>query len=349
MKYDPIKIWNKDKYLNTAAIKCRFNMLETNNTNTKNGLEIGSHWKKNTPYPLLDDDLLYYKSKMEEKSVSSLIKRNKDIIDDINKSHLIGFLDSIDHTSAMNSIRRNIKRNSVMKPSLNRSVFKPRRKIRLVADNIINTTKSVDSNDVKRIKRVVYDIVPIRTTNEKGTCKFDNKQYNTIDSTTHMKTDTTYEDNIMNTSHENELPKRKGSKIKDLKILLDNMNNNNETAKNNEDKSVSVLKKNPREMYLKKIRIKYIKPLNALPKIKQFDTKKYIKSKNRINTNTKIPERYYCMNYAFGMNKDEMINAEGNINYLEGVIDKEYVKMRNEVETVFSNYSQNKDFVYDTI
>ena len=102
-------------------------------------------------------------------------------------------------------------------------------------------------------------------------------------------------------------------------------------------------------MYLKKIRVKYIKPLNALPKLKIFDTKKYIKSKNRINTNTKIPERYYCMNYAFGMNKEEMISAEGNIEYLEGVIDEEYVKMRNEVETVFNNYSKNKDSVFDTI
>ena len=344
MKYDPIKIWNKDKYLNTAAIKCRYNMLEANNANKKNGLEIGTHWKKNTPYPILDDDLLDYKSKLEMKSVSFLNKRNNDIIDDINKSHLISYLESIDHTSAMNSKMKFIKRNSIVKPSLNRSVFKPRRKIRLVGDNIINT-KSVDSNDVKKIKRVVYDIVPIRTTNEKGTCKFDVEQYNTIDSNTHMKTDTTYEDNVMNTS--NEHPKRKGSKIRDLKILLDNMNNsNNETSKIND---TSVLKKNPREMYLKKIRVKYIKPLNALPKIKIFDTKKYIKSKNRINTNTKIPERYYCMNYAFGMNKDEMISAEGNIEYLEGVIDEEYVKMRNEVETVFNNYSKNKDSVFDTI
>ena len=55
------------------------------------------------------------------------------------------------------------------------------------------------------------------------------------------------------------------------------------------------------------------------------------------------------MNYAFGMNKEEMISAEGNIEYLEGVIDEEYVKMRNEVETVFNNYSKNKDSVFDTI
>ena len=343
MKYDPIKIWNKDKYLNTAAIKCRYNMLEANNANKKNGLEIGTHWKKNTPYPLLDDDLLDYKSKLEMKSVSSLNKRNNDIIDDINKSHLISYLESIDHTSAMNSKMKTIRRGSVVKPSLNRSVFKPRRKIRLVGDNIINTTKSMDSNDVKKIKKIVYDIVPIRTTNEKGTCKFDMDKYNTIDSNTHMKTDTTYEDNVMNTS--NEHPQRKGSKIRDLKILLGNINNN-KTSKIND---TSVLKKNPREMYLKKIRVKYIKPLNALPKLKIFDTKKYIKSKNRINTNTKIPERYYCMNYAFGMNKEEMISAEGNIEYLEGVIDEEYVKMRNEVETVFNNYSKNKDSVFDTI
>lgn len=343
MKYDPIKIWNKDKYLNTAAIKCRYNMLEANNANKKNGLEIGTHWKKNTPYPLLDDDLLDYKSKLEMKSVSSLNKRNNDIIEDINKSHLISYLESIDHTSAMNSKMKTIRGGSVVKPSLNRSVFKPRRKIRLVGDNIINTTKSMDSNDVKKIKKIVYDIVPIRTTNEKGTCKFDMDKYNTIDSNTHMKTDTTYEDNVMNTS--NEHPRRKGSKIRDLKILLDNINNN-ETSKIND---TSVLKKNPREMYLKKIRVKYIKPLNALPKLKIFDTKKYIKSKNRINTNTKIPERYYCMNYAFGMNKEEMISAEGNIEYLEGVIDEEYVKMRNEVETVFNNYSKNKDSVFDTI
>ena len=80
------------------------------------------------------------------------------------------------------------------------------------------------------------------------------EKYNTIDSNTHMKTDTTYEDNVMNTS--NEHPQRKGSKIRDLKILLGNIHNN-ETSKIND---TSVLKKNPREMYLKKIRVKYIKP-----------------------------------------------------------------------------------------
>lgn len=408
MKYDPVRIWNEEKYLNTAAIKCRYDMLNANKESMKSGIEIGSHWKKNTPYPIMDDDLVENKTKLEDKSIQELNKRNEEIIVDINKSNLIGYLDNIDHTTEMTNALKQIK--NIYKEQLGKKennklriygtpkksiAFKSNR-MKLVGNSVISnnvnkssfiTQKEIKNNcNSKGILKKIYDIKPITSTNEKKSCVFpelDNANNGTCSYiNTHLNTDTTYDgdkNNSMNdvnhstnnyinliTTEESKCiteltPKqklknenvneskidfskiqRRGNKISNLQILLgDQLDSKEKNKVNITPKPGISLKKHPRHLFYKSIRLKYIKPKNEHLSNSMNNYQNY--QKNKINKNTHFPERLYSMNYQYENNQKEMEITEENIENLEKEINNQYFLMRSNVDEIFDKYNADKN------
>ena len=103
MKYnhDPMKELNEDFYLNEVALKTRYSLLELNQQNQKDKIETGSHWRKFTPYPVVDQDIKYNVYIQGNKSIDRIIKNNDKIFSNINKSGLKKKLNSIDHTYSL--------------------------------------------------------------------------------------------------------------------------------------------------------------------------------------------------------------------------------------------------------
>ena len=212
MKYDPVKIWNDERYLNHASIKCRYDMMKTNKYSEANNIEIGTHWCKNTPYPIIDNDLLEYKTKLEDKTISQLNEKNKSLFETIAQSNLVSYLNSIDHTDEMTKAIRNIKSksNSTLKtksiispnkstpiciPSSQRINFKSAAQT-IVANNktssnnnnITNSQKSSTVNTSrKKCSKIIYDIKPITASNEKGKCNFNTSIENDNNNITKQK------------------------------------------------------------------------------------------------------------------------------------------------------------------
>ena len=402
MKYDPVRIWNEEKYLNTAAIKCRYDMLNTNKESMKSGIEIGSHWKKNTPYPIMDDDLVENKIKLEDKSIKELNKRNEEIIGGINKSNLIGYLDNIDHTTEMTNALKQIK--NIYKEQLGKkenskesiyctpkrsSAFKSNR-MKLVGNSIISnnvnkssfiTQREIKNNcNSKGIIKKIYDIKPITSTTEKKSCVFSglDKSNNGSSSciNTHLKTETTYDGNNNNSMNEtnnyknivtteeakciNELKlnqnfpnvkgskidfskiERRGNKISNLQILLgEHLDSKDKNKTNNTPKQGISLKKHPRHLFYKSIRLKYIKPKNDHLSNSLNTYLSY--KKNKINKNTHFPERLYSMNYQYENNQKEMEITEENVEHLEKEINNQYFIMRNNVDEIFDKFIPEKN------
>ena len=104
MKYqDPMKVLNNEYYLNDVALKTRYNLLQINQQNKKEKVDRGTHWKKFTPYPLIDEDIKYNLYIQGNKPIEKIIKNNEKIISNIDKSGLKKILNSIDHTSSLSN------------------------------------------------------------------------------------------------------------------------------------------------------------------------------------------------------------------------------------------------------
>lgn len=111
---DPIKLWNDEHDLNEVSIKCRYDEIDRTRTNEQNELEIGSKLKMFGVYPLLDDDLREYQSKIQNHNCESLIKRNKKIGKIITESDIIKKLNSINQTEKTSCIFRDIKNKQII-------------------------------------------------------------------------------------------------------------------------------------------------------------------------------------------------------------------------------------------
>mgnify|MGYP007104142855 CR=1 FL=1 len=78
MKYqDPMKVLNDEYYLNDVALNTRYNLLQINQQNEKEKVDRVTHWKKFTPYPLIDEDIKYNLYIQGNKPIEKIILSNK--------------------------------------------------------------------------------------------------------------------------------------------------------------------------------------------------------------------------------------------------------------------------------
>ena len=168
-------------------------MIKTNKYSEANNIDIGTHWCKNTPYPILDNDLLEYKTKLEDKTISQLNEKNKSLFETIAQSNLVSYLNSIDHTDEMTKAIRNIKSKSnstlktksIINPNKSTPICIPSKRMNfksaaqtIVANNKSNNNvnnsqkSSTATTSRKKCSKIIYDIKPITAINEKGKCNF---------------------------------------------------------------------------------------------------------------------------------------------------------------------------------
>jgi hypothetical protein len=109
---DPIKELNNSKYLNTVALKSRYELMKVNKDNLKNGYEIGTHWVKYSPYPVLDDDIRDNMTKFESYPIKKINTIKKGILEEISNSDIINQLNQNDQTKKLsNEIKSFQKKN----------------------------------------------------------------------------------------------------------------------------------------------------------------------------------------------------------------------------------------------
>ena len=236
MKYqDPMKVLNDEYYLNDVALKTRYNLLQINQQNEKEKVDRGTHWKKFTPYPLIDEDIKYNLYIQGNKPIEKIIKNNEKIISNIDKSGLKKILNSIDHTSSLSnelSKERNRRKhhhktktefffNSNPYLTSGHNTFRLYKKTPLKTDNIPFVTNLNDINIKK--KRIIYDISPINTKRKKGRCIFPNVN------STQNSYEKTYQDNF-------KIDFSKNEDNNNERILTDFSDNNYYSQSNKEKK-----------------------------------------------------------------------------------------------------------------
>jgi len=108
-EYDPIKILNKSKFLNEAAIKCRYDLMHINRFYDSQGIS----YKKSVFLPYIhhkfDKDIVEYGNKFKNSSYQDLKTKAEMIYNKINESSIIEKLNKIDHTENSNIKSSRIK------------------------------------------------------------------------------------------------------------------------------------------------------------------------------------------------------------------------------------------------
>jgi hypothetical protein len=107
-EYDPVKVLNKVKFLNEAAIKCRYDLMNINRFYDSKGIKF----KKNNFLPYIhnqfDKDIADYGSKMKNSSYKDLKSKAEFIVDKIHRSSIFEKLNNIDQTAL--GVSGNIKK-----------------------------------------------------------------------------------------------------------------------------------------------------------------------------------------------------------------------------------------------
>lgn len=192
---DPIKEVNDDKYLNNVAIKCRYNLLEMDQTNKKLGYDLGSHWNPSTSYPVVDTDIKDYNSRLENKSVKAVNKRNQGLFEHMKTVGIMEKIQEMDHTHEFENLLAKIKHTATChfhntdcrgtqnmrynishgkskeKQDINESIRKKvqfLKKVGLLPNkNYKNQSFSFSTKPAQSRKKIVYDIQPITMKHEK--------------------------------------------------------------------------------------------------------------------------------------------------------------------------------------
>ena len=216
---DPIKEINNTKYLNTVAIKSRYELMKVNKENLKNGYEIGTHWVKYTPYPVIDDDIRDNMAKFESYPIKKINTIKKGILDEISNSDIINQLNQNDQTKKLsNEIKAFQKKNCEMHEIEKKWVYIPKsirlfkqhhptdmlythsqnnlskfykRNKNIKISNPFETTtfpiskkpfSFTDKNFKFKYDKKVYDIKPLHIKNEKGHCYFPKVRSSSLES-----------------------------------------------------------------------------------------------------------------------------------------------------------------------
>ena len=107
MKNDPIKNINSEYYLNDVSLKSRYNLMKVNQKNGRNGLDTGSHWAKDSVYPLIDDDIKHNLKKQYFDTIYNINKNNSELFSEM--TNLKKTLSSLNQTSLVSESFRNLK------------------------------------------------------------------------------------------------------------------------------------------------------------------------------------------------------------------------------------------------
>ena len=113
MKKDPIKELNKEYYFNDVSLKSRYKLMKLNKQNEKEGYESGTHWNKNYPYPLMDNDIKYNQYIQHSSTINKINKDNSALFSDINKSGIKSKLNSMDQSSLASKSIMNLKQMAI--------------------------------------------------------------------------------------------------------------------------------------------------------------------------------------------------------------------------------------------
>ena len=118
MKTDPIKELNKEYYFNDVSLKSRYKLMKLNKQNEKEGYESGTHWNKNSPYPLVDNDIKYNQYIQHSSTINKINKDNSALFSDINKSGIKSKLNSMDQSSLASKSIMNLKKMTINKDNI---------------------------------------------------------------------------------------------------------------------------------------------------------------------------------------------------------------------------------------
>jgi hypothetical protein len=369
MNDDPMKNLNNEFYLNDVALKSRFSLMRLNKKNRRRKVDNGAHWLKFVPYPIMDKDLKNNLFHQGKNSIDRLNKTNTEVLNKLKESKLKKILNSINQTNAIS--------NELIDKRRRRKFFHKMETLNIFNSNPYtksgnNTLKIYEKDNLNKTylhsipfvtnkkeinqnkKRIIYDIGPINTKSERGSCVFpninnniensyennsfgnsknneNNKQF--IDQITYNTNNNSVE-NHNYTKYNIKIKKMKGEPFKiSLKDLC------NIPQDNNEEEVYNNLKKN-KLLYSKTITV--IDPMMKKNKlfqknsIKKNAPKKIFESKYLDDEGQKIgefPKKKYYMNYIFDQGSEAIKNNNTRMSSIEEDLTKEYNVIKHIVST----------------
>ena len=328
---------NNDFFFNDVYLKSRYKLIDLNRRNEKNGFEIGSHWEKNIKYPIIDDDIKYNQKIQHYDTIYNINKTNSEFFSEINQ--LKKTLSSMEHKNYKTKTILNLNqtKNNIDKIPLNKIIANLN-----IKNKNINPYKTINNNDnivlKKKIvkpfivnsheekpkrKRIIYDIRPYDTRNERGFCKFF-LENNDIDLNNNNQFQSLSERNYKENNGKIKMKgKRQSIRLNDL-LDLQLKNNYSYRSRNKSNniysKTITIIE--PPKTYRKKIKIK-----RKISDWKFFDEVKIKKGA--------FPKNYYYMNYNYD-------------NQAEGIKENNY-KLNNIKNQISFKFNQMKDIINNNI
>ena len=343
-KNQNLKELNNDFFFNDVYLKSRYKLIDLNRRNEKNGFEIGSHWEKNIKYPIIDDDIKYNQKIQHYDTIYNINKTNSEFFSEINQ--LKKTLSSMEHKNYKTKTIMNLNqtKNNIDKIPLNKIIANLNIKNKNINpyktinnnDNIILKKKIlkpfiVNSHEVKpKRKRIIYDIRPYDTRNERGFCKF-YLENNEIDLNNNNQFQSLSERNYKENNGKIKMKgKRQSIRLNDL-LDLQLKNNYSYRSRNKSNniysKTITIIE--PPKTYRKKIKIK-----RKISDWKFFDEVKIKKGA--------FPKNYYYMNYNYDNQAEGIKENNYKLNNIKNQISFKFNQMKNII-------NNNIDFTSKTL
>jgi len=335
---------NNDFFFNDVYLKSRYKLIDLNRRNEKNGFEIGSHWEKNIKYPIIDDDIKYNQKIQHYDTIYNINKTNSEFFSEINQ--LKKTLSSMEHKNYKTKTIMNLNqtKNNIDKIPLNKIIANLN-----IKNKNINPYKTINNNDniilKKKIvkpfivnsheekpkrKRIIYDIRPYDTRNERGFCKFF-LENNDIDLNNNNQFQSLSERNYKENNGKIKMKgKRQSIRLNDL-LDLQLKNNYSYRSRNKSNniysKTITIIE--PPKTYRKKIKIK-----RKMSDWKFFDEVKIKKGA--------FPKNYYYMNYNYDNQAEGIKENNYKLNNIKNQISFKFNQMKNII-------NNNIDFTSKTL
>ena len=228
---DPMKEINNDIYLNDVALKMRYNLLKLNKKNERIKIESGTHWLKFKPYPVVDKDIKHNYRVQGKSTVNNINRKNTEVFKQIHNTGLKKKLSSINQTAALSyeltddrnrrlyhdKIQTSVYFNSNPYAKSGNNTLRIYQKQSLKNQFIHSVPFVTNKNDVhEKRKKVIYDIGPINTKTERGSCFFPK-----------LNSSLTTFENTFNENHK-EISRNEFKERTIDKIITDTTNNTND-------------------------------------------------------------------------------------------------------------------------
>lgn len=367
---DPMKEINNDIYLNDVALKMRYSLLKLNKKNERTKTETGTHWLKFKPYPVVDDDIKHNYIVQGNSTVNNINRKNTEVFNQIHKTELKKKLNSINQTAALSYELTGDRNRRLYHDKIQTSVYfhsNPYSKsgnntLRIyqkksLKNQFINSIPFVtNKNDVhEKRKKVIYDIGPINTKTERGSCIFPK-----------LNSSLTTFENTFNENHKNQETTKNYVKEKTIdKIITDSNNNLNDKKFNiriikakgephkiklkelandlliNEGDSFRMKTNLNRMMFSKSITIYDPHAKKNKPTHKKIQTKspqkKYLKDIKYLDEDVvkkgAFPKRFYLMNYTYDNGAEEIKKNNNKMDIIQDDITSKFNDIKQLVST----------------